>query len=436
MDMTQAIDQTIELEKRLLSALMLRDGEAVAEVADVLTANDFYRPEHKKIYSAILRLHAADVALNWLLVKDELLKSGDSNRSILESFDGLSELEYTTARAPHYAERIKTASQLRRLVEIGRELSYSASKGGATTIEVLADVEKKLTAVVDKDMRALTSAEDLASETFDEIMRPQAETAIQTKFRYVDKLTGGGLKKSDLIILAARPSMGKTTFAINIAANVAMNHSVLLFSLEMSRVQIGKRLFSAMSRVSAMRIQSATLTEGETKAITDAGKLISKLKLFVDDSRGITLSMIRAKAQRLKREKGLDLIIIDYLQLIQCGNRYAGNRVQEVSELSRGLKILAQELDVPVLVLSQLSRAVEQRADKKPLLSDLRESGSIEQDADIVMFLYREDYYDRESDTDIAEVLIAKNRNGATGSVPLRFEKEYTLFSNLTKEVN
>ena len=146
--------------------------------------------------------------------------------------------------------------------------------------------------------------------------------------------------------------------------------------------------------------------------------------------------MIRAKAQRLKREKGLDLIIIDYLQLIQCGNRYAGNRVQEVSELSRGLKILAQELDTPVLVLSQLSRAVEQRADKKPLLSDLRESGSIEQDADIVMFLYREDYYDRESDTDIAEVIIAKNRNGATGSVPLRFEKEYTLFSNLTKEVN
>ena len=434
--MTQAIDQTIELEKRLLSALMLRDGEAVAEVADVLTANDFYRPEHKKIYSAILRLHAADVALNWLLVKDELLKSGDSNRSILESLDGLSELEYTTARAPYYAERIKTASQLRRLVEIGRELSYSASKGGATTIEVLADVEKKLTAVVDKDMRALTSAEDLATETFDEIMRPQAETAIQTKFRYVDKLTGGGLKKSDLIILAARPGMGKTTFAINIAANVAMNHSVLFFSLEMSRVQIGKRLFSAMSRVSAMRIQSATLTEGETRAITDAGKLISKLKLFVDDSRGIPLSMIRAKAQRLKREKGLDLIIIDYLQLIQCGNRYAGNRVQEVSELSRGLKILAQELDTPVLVLSQLSRAVEQRADKKPLLSDLRESGSIEQDADIVMFLYREDYYDRESDTDIAEVIIAKNRNGATGSVPLRFEKEYTLFSNLTKEVN
>ena len=233
--MTQAIDQTIELEKRLLSALMLRDGEAVAEVADVLTANDFYRPEHKKIYSAILRLHAADVALNWLLVKDELLKSGDSNRSILESLDGLSELEYTTARAPYYAERIKTASQLRRLVEIGRELSYSASKGGATTIEVLADVEKKLTAVVDKDMRALTSAEDLATETFDEIMRPQAETAIQTKFRYVDKLTGGGLKKSDLIILAARPGMGKTTFAINIAANVAMNHSVLFFSLEVPR---------------------------------------------------------------------------------------------------------------------------------------------------------------------------------------------------------
>lgn len=432
MDMTQ----TIELEKRLLSALMLRDGEAVAEVADVLTANDFYRPEHKKIYAAILRLHAANVVLDFTLIKDELLKVGDSQQSILTSLGGLREFEYTTARVPHYAQRIKTAAQLRRLVEIGRELSDSASKNGATTMEVLAAVEKKLTAVVDKDLRALTSASQLALETFDEIMKPQAEADVPTGFRYIDKLTGGGLKKSDLIILAARPSMGKTTLAINIAANAAKTHSVLVFSLEMSRAQIGKRLFSAISRVSAMRIQTATLTKGEATAITDAYKIISDLKLFVDDSRGITLSVIRAKAQRLKREKGLDLIVIDYLQLIQCGNRYAGNRVLEVSELSRGLKILAQELDVPVLVLSQLSRAVEQRADKKPLLSDLRESGSIEQDADIVMFLYREDYYDRESEKDTAEVIIAKNRNGATGSVPLRFEKEYTLFSNLTKEVN
>lgn len=433
--MTQAIDQTIELEKRLLSALMLRDGEAVVEVVDVLAANDFYRPEHKKIYAAILRLHAADVAPDFTLIKDELLKAGDSSRSILESLGGLSELEYTTARVPHYAQRIKAAAQLRRLVEIGRELSDSASKGGATTMEVLADVEKKLTAVVDKDLRALTSAAELALETFDDILKPQAEADVPTGFRYIDKLTGGGLKKSDLIILAARPSMGKTTLAINIAANAARTHSVLIFSLEMSRKQIGKRLVSAMSRVNAMRIQAgaSALTRGEATAITDACKSIGELKFFVDDSRGITLSVIRAKAQKLKREKGLDLIVIDYLQLIQCGNRYAGNRVLEVSELSRGLKILAQELDVPVLVLSQLSRAVEQRADKKPLLSDLRESGSIEQDADIVMFLYREDYYDRESEKDTAEVIIAKNRNGATGSVPLRFEKEYTLFSNLTQ---
>lgn len=431
MDMTP---QVIELEKRLLSALMLRDGEGMVEAADVLTANDFYRPEHKKIYAAILRLYSADVALNRTLVKDELSKTDNLPQSLMEALNGLRDLEYTTARVPIYAERIKAASQLRRLVEIGRELSDSASKNGATTIDVLADVEKKLTAVVDKDMRALTSAEELAAETFNEIMKPQAESGIPTGFRYIDKLTGGGLKKTDLIILAARPSMGKTTLAMNIAANAAKSHSVLIFSLEMSRAQIGRRLFSATSRVNAMRIQAGTLTEGEKRALADAGKTISELKFSVDDSRGITLSVIRAKAQKLKREKGLDLIVIDYLQLIQCGTRYAGNRVQEISELSRGLKILAQELDIPVLVLSQLSRAVEQRADKKPLLSDLRESGSIEQDADIVMFLYREDYYDRESETNTAEVIIAKNRNGSTGSVPLRFEKEYTLFRNYTKE--
>lgn len=312
--------QITELEKRLLSALMLRDGKATAEVAEELQAGDFYRPEHRAIYSAILRLYSADVALNFTLVKDELAKAGE--KKLWDYLGGLRDLEYTTARVPIYAERIKAASQLRRLYEVGRELSDSASKNGATPTDVLADVEKKLTAVVDKEIRALTSAEELAAETFDEIMKPQTEKGVPTGFHYLDKLTGGGLKKTDLIILAARPSMGKTTLAMNIAANAARAHSVLIFSLEMSRAQIGRRLFSATSRVNAMRIQAGTLTEGETRALADAADTISKLKFSVDDSRGINLSVIRAKAQRFKREKGLDLIVIDYLQQSQRGEHF------------------------------------------------------------------------------------------------------------------
>ena len=229
--------------------------------------------------------------------------------------------------------------------------------------------------------------------------------------------------------------MGKTALAMNIAAKIARQNTVLVFSLEMSERQLAWRFFSADSRVNATRILNRTLEQGEISALVDSLGRLAELKLFIDDSGGITLTELKLKARRIKRKHGLDLIVLDYLQLVQCGTRYAGNRVQEVSELSRGLKCLARELDIPILALSQLSRNVEMRADKRPQLSDLRESGSIEQDADIVLFLYRDEYYNRDTEyPDVAELIIAKNRNGATGSVPLKFEREYLLFGDLTRE--
>ena len=283
------------------------------------------------------------------------------------------------------------------------------------------------------DTREVIAAKDLFLETISEL--DKETSGLATGFYALDKKLGG-LKKSDLIILAARPSMGKTALAMNMAAKVARQNTVLVFSLEMSRWQLAWRFYSADSHVNATRIQNRTLTQGEVSALVNSLEQLAELKLHFDDTSSITLTEIKMKARRIKRKFGLDLIILDYLQLVECGKRYAGNRVQEVSELSRGLKGLARELDIPILALSQLSRNVEMRAEKRPQLSDLRESGSIEQDADIVLFLYREEYYNREEPSNIAELIIAKNRNGATGSVPLKFEREYVLFDNLTRVAN
>ena len=431
----QAPKTNIELEKKLLSALMLEEGGAIPQAASVLKADDFYREEHKIIYRALLRLSEKNTPVDVLLVEQELIRTDDLKRISRLYLYNLVEVEYTTARVESYVKEIKEMAQLRRLAQIGRALTESAlTEGNKTSLEILSETEQKLTEAVGEDLKSVVSASDAAVEAYGEIMTPRKGLrGVPTGFSYVDKLTNG-LKKSELIILAARPSMGKTTLAMNIATNAAKNHAVLVFSLEMSRVQIVTRIMSAESRVPGMRIEHQTLTEGEIDALTHAVDHISNLKFYIDDTAGMTLTEIRMKAQKLKREQGLGLIVIDYLQLMQCGNRYSGNRNNEISELSRGLKLLAKELNVPILALSQLSRNVEMRAEKRPMLSDLRDSGSIEQDADIVMFLYRDEYYNRDStDQNVAELIIAKNRNGETGTVPLRFEKEYTLFSNLTR---
>ncbi|MBQ6298677.1 MAG: replicative DNA helicase [Selenomonadaceae bacterium] len=425
----------VEMEKKLLSALMLKDGVAVPEATEILKAEDFYRPEHKEIYRAIVKLNEAGTLIDILLVERELELAGKLKSVTRKYLYGLLNSEHTTGRVPEYATAIKEMSQLRRMIEIGRELVINAQKEQATVAEILAETEQKLTEAAGQSYQKIKTAHDFAIEVWTELTKGEEETrGLATGLLYLDTITSG-LKKSDLIILAARPSMGKTALALNIVSQVARGHVVLLFSLEMSRSQLGVRFISSLSRINAMRVQNRTFTDGELQAVLRATTTLAEMKMFVDDTMGITLTELKTKARKIKREHGLDLIVIDYLQLIQCDDRYKGNRVQEVSELSRGLKALARELDVPILALSQLSRAVEMRAEKKPQLSDLRESGSIEQDADIVMFLYREEYYEHDTTKkNIAELIIAKNRNGATGVVPLKFEKEYVLFSNLLKE--
>lgn len=419
---------TVELEKSLLSALMLEGGVAIPEAAEILTPEDFYRAEHKLIYETLLKLNAEGARLDVLVVERAL---GENSKKVDRTYlFSLVELEYTTATVGIKAEMIKEQATLRRLVQIGAELKDAAWNERGTSAEILAGIEQKLTEVAGKTVKKVKPAKNHMLETWQRLTQPTDEAAgISTGFLYLDKLTCG-LKKTDLIILAARPSMGKTALALNIAMKAAKKETVLIFSLEMSETQIGDRLIGAEAKIHSMRIQKHTFTDAEMEALLDAANTLADRKYFIDDTRALTLAEIKNKAARIKREHGLGLIVIDYIQLINCGNRYAGNRVQEVSELSRGLKCLAGDLDVPVLALSQLNRNAEMRAEKMPQLSDLRDSGSIEQDADVVMLLHREEYY-KHDDSKRADLIIAKNRNGATGIVPLKFEKEYLLFDNL-----
>ena len=422
----------IEAEKKLLSALMIKGGEAIPEVAAALEIDDFARQEHRLIYKALRHLSEENVSLDALIVERELTKAGDLEKVTRQYLYGLLPLEYTSLRSMEYAKIIKASATYRKLGEVGTFLKAVADDEGLPLDQLYGEVETRISSIVDKQFRnGITPAAELFVDVFQSFTQ-KTKQGLEMGFPCLDLLTGG-LKKSDMIILAARPSMGKTALAMNIAANVAKKNSVLVFSPEMNKQQLGERWFSTDSGVKASRIQHRELRDQDYDALLSSVDRLGSLKLFVDDTMGITLPEIKMKSRRVKREHGLDLIVIDYLQLMQSSKRYKGDRVQEVSELSRGIKGLARDLDVPVLALSQLSRGVEYRADKRPMLSDLRESGSIEQDADIVMFIYRDDYYDRESEKQgLAEVIVAKNRNGATGAVGLQFDKARLKFTEPT----
>ena len=424
--------ETVEAEKKLLASLFVDDGDAVPKVMEVVNVEDFYRPEHRTIYGAITRLVSEGTLIDALLVEQEIKRAGDRVDRVF--LFGLLELEYTTARAEHYAASVKEYSRKRQLETIGRELIDEATHDRKGADDILQTADKKLTAVMSTTAKKAGTAEDILKETILELHnRKEGLIGVPTGFYDLDKISGG-LKKSDLIILAARPSMGKTALALNIAAEAASRKKVtLMFSLEMSRNQLMQRILSANTRIPATRLQLGVLNDNDWEDIYNSAADIGEWPLHIDDTAGITLTDLKMEARRIKREHGLDLIVVDYIQLMQGSKEYRGNRVQEVSELSRGLKALARELDVPVLALSQLSRAVEQRAEKKPQLSDLRESGSIEQDADIVMFLYRQEYYEPDEQQNLAELIIAKNRNGSLGTVKLRFEKDIVLFQNFTR---
>ena len=428
---------TTELEKKLLSSLMLEEGLAIPAVSTILNADDFYRPEHRAIYQVLLNLYGKGTPLNVLLVENELRRTDDLKRVTRTYLFSLIDLEYTTARAEFYAKIIKEKSILRRLIEAGREIIDEADSERESVEKILEGAERKILSIsASRNQTGFEALKEIMNRTFErinaKINRPNEIAGVTSGLMDLDRVLNG-FQKSDLILLAARPSMGKTALALNIAANAArMDKSVGVFSLEMSKTQLGGRLLSTRSEVNSQYLNTGNVGDEDMNALINALNELSNLKMYIDDTAGLGLLELRSKARRLKHERGLDLMIIDYLQLMQGGR--AENRQQEISEISRGLKGLARELDIPIIALSQLSRSVELRAEKKPQLSDLRESGSLEQDADIVMFLYREEYYNREADNEnIAELIIAKNRNGPTTSIRLQFNKEIMRFGDLTR---
>ena len=431
--------QVVDMEKYLLSSMLLKDGEIIPVVSSILTAEDFYRPEHKIIFNAILKIYSQKIIPNILALVNELKTLGKLDEIGTELVFSLPQLTFTTAHSEFYAKTIKEKSILRNLIKVSEAIIQEATEAKDPLNDILDNAEKKIFTVTSQtDTSEFEHIKPVLQRSFDRIRRaldnPEGITGVKTNFTDFDRLTGG-LQKSDLILLAARPSMGKTALALNMAMNAALEKNIVaVFSLEMSKEQLGHRLLSSYSGINSQKLSTGNFDDTEFNELVDTLNYLTESKLFIDDTAGITVLELRSKARKIKNEHGLDLIVIDYLQLMQGSSRKGSdfNRQQEISEISRSLKALARELKVPILALSQLSRSVELRADKRPLLSDLRESGSLEQDADIVAFLYREDYYDKESENaNTAELVISKNRNGPTAIINLQFNKECMRFGSL-----
>jgi replicative DNA helicase len=429
--------QNLEAEAGVLGSLLL-DGEATIKVADILGAGDFYKEAHRHIYEAVMELVERHSPVDVLTISNRLEEKG-----LLEQVGGSSYLTTlvasvpTSAHARHYAEIVAKKATLRRLIQTAAEVTAMGYEESADVESLLDQAEQLVFKVSQKNLKEnFTSLKHVLTESFDRIDELHKDKAkmrgIPTGFRDLDQKVLAGLQPSDLVIVAARPSMGKTSFALNIARHLAVTEGIPVgvFSLETSKEQLVDRMLSAEARIDSWRLRTGNLQDEDFPKIGQAMAQLSEAPIFIDDSPMINVMEMRAKARRLQAEHGLGLIIVDYLQLMQ--GRGLENRVQEISEISRGLKALARELDVPVIALSQLSRAVEARSPKIPMLSDLRESGSIEQDADVVMFIYREDYYERETERkNIADILVRKHRNGPVGEIELYFQPEFTQFRNL-----
>lgn len=422
----------VEMEKFVLSALLMRNGEAVPVATAVLKAEDFYRPAHRKLYRAIVRLYDAGEPPNVLTLVTELQKAGELSDVGIELVYSLAEYANTTAYVESYARTIKEKSQLRALMRIGEEIAQAAYEAKSTAAEILSEAEQKLCGLYVERRGEFEALSTIVTRTVKEIgeqVDGAKFTGVPSGFTDLDELTNG-FQRADLILLAARPSMGKTALALNVAVNAALSgKSVAVFSFEMSKGALARRLLVMQARVDSAKVQNGTLTAAEFSDLIEAADELSRLKVYISDAAETSAAGLRSAARRQKLENDVELIIVDYLQLMTGGK--AENRQQEISAISRSLKALARELDVPIIALSQLSRNAELRADKRPLLSDLRESGALEQDADIVMFLYREDYYDAEAAPNVAELIIAKNRNGATRRLKLYFDRSTQRFEAL-----
>ena len=434
--------QNIEAEESLISAILV-DNTALLEVVEILSSQDFYRTAHQKIFACISDLFDHGEPIDLVTLANALKEKGH-----LENVGGAAYLARLVDAVPlavnaqHYARIVHDKAVLRRLIEKANAITKRCLQEQGGTDEILDFAEASIFEITEKKARqAFYSLSKLIDGNIDFLEEKQKNkslvTGVPTGFTQIDTLTAG-LQNSDLIILAARPSMGKTALALNIARNAAVDAGVpvAIFSLEMAKEQLSLRLLCAEARIDSSRLRSGFFSMEDWDRVTDAADVLSPAPIFIDDSPSLSALEVRAKARRLKMDKNIGLIVIDYLQLMQ-GRASAERRDIEISEISRSLKALAKELNLPVLALSQLNRMLEQRTDKRPKLSDLRESGALEQDADVVAFIYRDEVYNKEETNPqkgTAEVILAKQRNGPTGDVRLTFLSAYTRFENMAPE--
>ena len=420
---------------------MLTDKDAIISAIEVLKPEDFYREDNKIIYEAILNLYNRAEPVDIITLKTEL-----QSMKQLEAVGGLEYIAElpdkvpTTANVEQYIKIVEEKSSLRALIKTANDLINLGYDQTQEVEDILDTAEKRIFDVIqNRNQKGYTAIKDILVDSFTQLEQlynqKQHITGTPTGFADLDYITAG-LHPSDLVIVAARPAMGKSAFALNIATNAAVraNTPVAIFSLEMSKEQMTNRILCSEAMVDSNKVRTGKIEDDDWTKLAEASGSLSTSQIFIDDTPGISVMEIRAKCRKLKLEKNIGLVVIDYIQLVQGSNKKNSSREQEISEISRSLKILAKEISVPVIALSQLSRSVEQRPDHRPMLSDLRESGAIEQDADIVMFLYRDDYYNEDSEKkNIAEVILAKHRAGSTGTVELAWLGNYTKFANLDK---
>ena len=434
---SKAQPNDILAEQAVLGA-MLVDKDAIIASIEVLKSEDFYREDNKEIYAAMLELYSIGKSIDMITLKDQL-----TLRGTLDKVGGISYIASLVDNVPavsnveNYIKIVEEKSVIRNLIKTANEIIRNSYSGTEDVDALVEQAEKRIFDVVqERNSRGYASIRESLINVFDEIEEisksGQSISGLESGFIDLDAKTSG-LNKSALLIVAARPAMGKSAFVLNIASYVARHQKtpVMIFNLEMSKEEVTKRILCAESEVDSTKVKNATLESEDWLKLGEASGRLSDMPIYIDDTPGLTSAELRAKCRKAKLEKNIGLVIIDYLQLMESKNK-SSSRQQEVSEISRSLKILAKELNIPVIALSQLSRATESRTDHRPMLSDLRESGSIEQDADIVMFLHREDYYDANTEKkNVAEVIIAKNRSGSTGTVELAWIPEYTKFANL-----
>ncbi len=438
----KALPNNLEAERSVLGAILL-DDKSIFPVLEILRKEDFYLESHRKIFEKMYTLSISQRAIDLITLKNELQRTDD-----LENAGGPAYLAGLTDGLPramnieHYAQIVKEKATLRRMIQISGETMARCYGGEETAQEILGDVEKAVFDISTQQFRSgFAPIDPLVSSVYKHIEevanRKSLVTGVETGFTELDKMTAG-FQPSDLIIVAARPGLGKTSLCLNIALHAALRKqlTVGIFSLEMSREALVKRLLCAEGELDLHKVNTGYLNKEDWSRLGRAAGALSQSRIFLDDSASTTIVEMRSKARRLAMEHRLDLIIVDYLQLMTAGTQRVENRTQEISQISRGLKALAKELGVPVVAISQLSRAVEaRRGDHRPQLSDLRESGSIEQDADVVLFIYREELFNpTEENSGVAEIIIGKQRNGPVGSLQVAFIKQYTKFANLWQE--